>query len=331
MSNKITVLGSGAWGTALASNQAANGKTVTLWGRDPAQMQLMRESGRNDKYLSGVQLSTNLTFSDDLLESISGADIILLVTPAQTLADTAQKIAESIGSGTVIISCAKGINQNTGETMGQILHRIFPNHQVATLSGPSFAIDVASNLPTAVTIAADETKTALALCAALSNKNLRCYASNDQMGVDYGGALKNVLAIAAGIVHGRSLGASALAALTTRGFAELQRVALALGAQAETLSGLSGFGDLVLTSSSEKSRNFAYGAAIGRGEDLTHMKLAEGVKTAQIAASIAQNNNIDAPLIFAVNELLSGSINVDEAIAQLMARPLKSEAVIKPA
>lgn len=326
MSKKITVLGSGAWGTALASNQAANGQTVTLWGRDAAQMEHMRKTGENSKYLRGVKLSEALTYSDHVQDCVVNADIILLVTPAQTLAQTAQNITAHISDNAVLISCAKGIDQSTGETMGQILHRIFPGHQVATLSGPSFAIDVARNLPTAVTIAADETATALALCTTLSNKNLRCYASNDQLGVDYGGALKNVLAIAAGIVHGRSLGASALAALTTRGFTELQRVALSLGAQAETLHGLSGLGDLILTCSSEKSRNFAYGAAIGRGEDLANMKLAEGVKTAQVAAGIARANNIDAPLIFAVNELLSGSIDVDTAIAQLMARPIKSEA-----
>jgi glycerol-3-phosphate dehydrogenase (NAD(P)+) len=329
MSDKITVLGSGAWGTALASNQAANGKSVTLWGRDAAQLQLMRDTGRNEKYLSGIQLADTLGYEHDLQEAVRDADIILMVTPAQTLAATAEKIVPHIRSGAIIISCAKGIDQTTGETMGQVLHRIFPDHHVATLSGPSFAIDVAGNLPTAVTIAAGETETALALCAILSNKNLRCYASNDQLGVDYGGALKNVLAIAAGIVHGRALGASALAALTTRGFAELQRIALALGAQAETLNGLSGFGDLVLTCGSEKSRNFAYGAAIGRGSDLTNMKLAEGVKTARIAADIARENNIDAPLIFAVNELLSGSITVDTAIAQLMARPLKSESITR--
>ncbi|MEM8539910.1 MAG: NAD(P)H-dependent glycerol-3-phosphate dehydrogenase [Pseudomonadota bacterium] len=325
MSEKIAVLGAGAWGTALAASFAENGHRVTLWGRDAAQLRLMKETRSNVKYLPGVALSAGLNFEEKLGQSINTAEIILLVIPAQQIASIAEQISDLAQDGATLISCAKGIDQSTGHTMSQVLSRIAPQFNIAALSGPSFAADVVEGLPTAVTIAAIDMPKAMALCEKLSSSKLRCYASDDLAGVDYGGALKNVLAIAAGIVHGRDLGASALAAITARGFAELQRMALALGSKPETLTGLSGLGDLILTCASEKSRNFAYGVAIGRGDDLKNMKLAEGVSTAAIAANIAHDNNIDAPIIQTVSEILAGDLGVNEAIHMLLSRPVRRE------
>ncbi|MEM9573806.1 MAG: NAD(P)H-dependent glycerol-3-phosphate dehydrogenase [Pseudomonadota bacterium] len=325
MSEKIAVLGAGAWGTALAASFAENGHNVTLWGRDAAQLRLMKETRSNVKYLPGVTLPAGLNFEEKLSQSINTAEIILLVIPAQQIASIAEQIRDLAQDGATLISCAKGIDQSTGHTMSQVLSRATPQFNIAALSGPSFAADVVEGLPTAVTIAAFDMPKAMALCEKLSSSKLRCYASDDLAGVDYGGALKNVLAIAAGIVHGRGLGASALAAITARGFAELQRMALALGSKPETLTGLSGLGDLILTCASEKSRNFAYGVAVGRGDDLKNMKLAEGVSTAAIAAKIAQDNNIDAPIIQTVSEILAGDLGVDEAIHMLLSRPVRRE------
>lgn len=322
---KIAVLGAGAWGTALAAAMCKTSATTTLWARNAAHAENMRQTRENKTYLPNAQLPDALNTTSDLDEAIKQASIILMVIPAQQMAHMAQLIAPKIAQGTYIVSCAKGIEQETGQTMSQVLARACPTANIAALSGPSFAADVVSGLPTAVTLAAANYDDALTLCKMVSSAQLRCYASDDLLGVDYGGALKNVLAIAAGIVHGKGLGASALAATTTRGFAELQRLALALGAKQETLTGLSGLGDLILSCASEKSRNFTYGAAIGRGDDLSHMKLAEGVATASIAAKVASDNKVDAPLIQMVSAILGNTIGVDDALDQLLARPVKRE------
>lgn len=326
MTDKIAVLGAGAWGTALAASFASNGQIVTLWGRDAAQLTDMQNTRCNSKYLPSMTLPENLGYSSTLEGAVVGARIILLVIPAQQMTSVVERLTSLSQDEVTLISCAKGIEQTSGNTMSQVLKNSAPNCDIATLSGPSFAADVVKGMPTAVTIAAEIMPKAMALCEKLSSAKLRCYASDDLIGVDYGGALKNVLAIAAGIVHGRELGASALAAITARGFAELQRMALALGAQPETLTGLSGLGDLILTCSSEKSRNFAYGAAIGRGDNVADLKLAEGVATAAIAAKIAQQNDIDAPIVQTVSAILSGSLSVDQAIHMLLSRPVKREA-----
>lgn len=325
MSSKIAVLGAGAWGTALAASLAQNGQDVTLWGRDAAQLNAMEVTGHNERYLPGAKLPDRLNYSPALDKAVAEAGIILMVIPAQQMGSIATQLNELERSEVTLISCAKGIEKNSGRTMSQVLKASAPNCAIAALSGPSFAADVVNGLPTAVTIAADTMPNAMALCEILSSAKFRCYASDDLAGVDYGGALKNVLAIAAGIVHGRGLGASALAAITARGFAELQRMALALGSKPETLTGLSGLGDLILTCASEKSRNFAYGAAIGRGDDLSSLKLAEGVATAAIAAKTAQDNNIDAPIIQTISAILGEKLDVDEAIHMLLSRPVRRE------
>lgn len=322
---KIAVLGAGAWGTALAATLAGRYDQVTLWGRDGASLEAMRHSGRNDRYLPGIALPGSLNHEANLAAALTEADIVLAVIPAQSMRDTIAAAVDHIKADAIIVSCAKGIEQATGMTMTGVLAEVAPLHRHGVLSGPSFAADVVIGLPTAVTVAMGAMDQALDLARSLTTRNLRCYGSDDLAGVEYGGALKNVLAIAAGIVQGKGLGASALAALTTRGFAEMSRVTQALGGRAETLTGLSGLGDLILTCGSEKSRNFAYGAALGRGEPLAGLKLAEGVKTADIAARIVRDRNLEAPLIHAVHDVLAGTMSVDDAITTLLARPVKAE------
>lgn len=322
---RIAVLGAGAWGTALAASFVRAGHDCVLWGRDAETVGVINELKRNPRYLGGIALPDELTATADLGAALQRASVIVLAVPAQTLRAFLAGMLEQALPDAVFVSVAKGIDRETGHTMSEIIDEIAGIERSAVLSGPSFAADVAAGLPTAVTVAAHEMETAKALAGLLSSRTLRCYASDDLMGVELGGALKNVLAIAAGIVHGAELGASATAALTTRGFAELQRVAAALGGRPETLAGLSGLGDLILTCGSEKSRNFAYGAALARGEDLDNRPLAEGVFTASVAARLAREHGLDAPIISAVDAILAGRITIDEAMDGLMSRPLKTE------
>lgn len=322
---RIGVIGGGAWGTALAANEARAGHQVTLWARDAALVSAINKQHQNPHYLPGVTLPASMQATANLAEACETADILLLCVPAQTLASTVTRCDVHAPSDTIFVSCAKGIDRASGQTMTQAIANLTPNRSIAVLSGPSFAADVARFLPTAVIIAAHDKTAALQLCQTLSNDTLRCYASDDVLGAELGGALKNVLAIAVGIARGKGLGASAEASIIARGFAELTRIGTALGARAETLAGLSGMGDLVLTCSSEKSRNFAYGIAIGRGDSLDNLKLAEGALTASVAAHLVRAQKIAAPLIEAVDGILEKRASVDETIAALLSRPITTE------
>ena len=321
----VAVIGAGAWGTALAAAMTRAPGRVTLWGRDAAAIADVRDHRRNRAYLYDAQLPAGILATTDIADTLAGADHVLLAVPAQTLRAVLADLMPHLPAHALLVSCAKGIERDTGATMAGAMAEVAPDHPRAVLSGPSFAADVASGLPTALTLAMEELGAALAACEALARPGLRLYASDDMAGVEQGGALKNVLAIAAGIVDGRELGASAQAALTTRGFAEMSRLAVALGGRAETLSGLSGLGDLILTCGSAKSRNYAYGQAIGKSLPTEGLKLAEGVATAGIAARIARDRDIDAPIIAAVAAILDGALDVDDAVATLLARPLKPE------
>jgi len=323
--SRIAVLGAGAWGTALAASFARAGRDCLLWGRNDDSVAAINSRHRNPRYLGDIALPETLRATGNMAEALDGAGVIVLAVPAQTLRDFLADTRGSTAPGSVFVSTAKGIDRETGHTMSEIIDEVAGPERSAVLSGPSFAADVAAGLPTAVTVAAHDLDTAKALAEILSSRTLRCYASDDLMGVELGGALKNVLAIAAGIVHGANLGASAVAALTTRGFAELQRVADALGAKPDTLAGLSGLGDLILSCGSEKSRNFAYGAALARGEDLSNRPLAEGVFTASVAARLAHEHDLDAPIISAIDAILAGNLTVEAAMSELMSRPLKTE------
>ena len=323
----IAVLGGGAWGTALAHSQCLGGNDTTLWARDSETVAQIAASHENFRYLPGVSLSATLRATADAGDAMRGAACILIAIPAQVLRAVLQELTVHVPANTPLVLCAKGIERETGHLPSQIAAEFLPDNPACALSGPSFAVDVARGLPTAVTVAAQCADLAHELAGMLSAPNLRCYSSDDLTGVEIGGALKNVLAIAAGIVSGAGLGDSAQAALTTRGFVELRRVGAAFGARPETLMGLSGLGDLILTCGSPKSRNYAYGLALGRNEPVEGLPLAEGVATAGIAARLAGERNIEAPIIAAVASVLDGSLAVSDAITGLMARPLKAETV----
>ena len=320
--DRIGVVGGGAWGTALAQTAARAGRSVTLWEYDAVNAAHLADK-RESKFLPGVKLNDAIAVTVDL-GVVARNEAILLVVPAQAMRATLTALAPVIAPGTPLIACAKGIERGTHKFMTEIVAECAPAALPAILSGPSFAADVARGLPTAVTIAAADADVAHALAHAMNAGTFRPYHSTDVRGVELGGATKNVLAIAAGIVSGRGLGASALAAMTTRGFAELVRFGRACGAKTETMMGLSGLGDLILTCGTPQSRNFSCGVALGRGEAPSG-KLAEGVFTAPVLLEMARDRNVDMPISAAVAAVLDGSLTVDAAIESLLTRPLKSE------
>lgn len=324
-SPKITVLGSGAWGTALALAQARAGRNVVLWSRSADAARQINDRQGNDAYLPGIRFDAPFRTTADPAAALDDASLILAVIPAQSLREALSAISAHAPRNIPVVLCAKGIEKTTGKLMSAVLKDCLPDNPAAALSGPSFAADVARGLPTAVTVAAADIGLAGELAAALSTPVLRCYSSDDLIGVETGGALKNVLAIAAGAVRGAGLGASAEASLVTRGFVELRRIGAALGARPETLMGLSGLGDLMLTCSSPQSRNLAYGIALGRGESLDNRPLAEGAATAGIAAREAKRLGVEAPIITATAAILDGKLTIGEAVKSLLSRPLKSE------
>ena len=319
----VAVIGAGAWGTALAGVAARAGRDVVLYARDAAIAAEIAATRANPK-LPAVTLDPSVKVTDDIALA-AGADIILVATPAQNLREAAAAIAPYLAVTKPVIACAKGIERGTHKFMTEVIAEAAPNAIPAILSGPSFADDVAHGLPTAVTLAAKDEELAIALVQALGSATFRPYHTTDARGVEIGGAAKNVLAIAAGIVVGRQLGASAQAALTTRGFSELMRLGRACGARSETMSGLSGLGDLILTCSSPQSRNLALGIALGHGEPPPRGKLAEGEFTAPVLVELAASQNVDMPVSTAVAAILSGATTIDAAIESLLTRPFKAE------
>ncbi|HEX5779279.1 MAG TPA: NAD(P)H-dependent glycerol-3-phosphate dehydrogenase [Xanthobacteraceae bacterium] len=323
---RISVLGAGAWGTALANAVANELRPVTLYGRDAAAMHEIARS-RSNARLPGVAISSHVTPTVSL-EQAADAEILLLVVPAQSTHALATSLAPFLRPGTALVACAKGIEQGTHRFMTEILSDAAPAAKYGILSGPSFALDVARGQPTAVTLAAEDETLAQALADALRSPAFRIYHSTDVRGVEIGGAAKNVLAIAAGIVAGRRLGASALAALVTRGFAELARFGYTFGARPETLMGLSGLGDLILSCTAPQSRNYSFGMALGAGErpaEAAHGKLAEGAFTAGVLVEMARAQELEMPVSEAVADVLAGRLKIDEAIARLLARPTGAE------
>ncbi len=321
---RIGVVGAGAWGTALANAAARAGREVVLHARDPAQVAEMARLRENPRALPGIALHEAVRPTADLVAA-AGCDALLLVVPAQACREVLVALAPHLAGGTAVISCAKGIERGSRAFMSTVIAEAAPASVPAVLSGPSFASDVAAGLPTAVTLAAADAVLAEQLCDALGSSTLRLYFSTDVRGVEIGGAAKNVLAIAAGMVAGRRLGASAQAALVARGFAELLRFGRAFGARTETITGLSGLGDLILTTSGPQSRNFAYGLALGAGEP-PPAKLAEGAYTASVLVELAAAAGVDMPICAAVDAVLTGRLSIAGAIDALMARPQKAEA-----
>lgn len=319
----VAVIGAGAWGTALAMVAARAGRNVTLWARN-AEHAARIASSRENPRLPGVSLSQDIMVTSELALA-ARADMLLIATPAQHLRGAVSTFAPHLAKAVPVVACAKGIEHGTHKFMSDVIAEAAPQALPAILSGPSFADDVAQGLPTAVTLAARDDQLASALVQALGSPTFRPYHSTDVRGVEIGGAAKNVLAIAVGIAVGRKLGASAQAALTTRSFAELARFGRALGARGETLTGLSGLGDLILTCASPQSRNFALGLALGRGEPPPPGKLAEGEYTAPVLIELAASQNIEMPVSQAVASILGGSSTIDAAISGLLTRPFKAE------
>jgi glycerol-3-phosphate dehydrogenase (NAD(P)+) len=323
------VIGSGAWGTALAQTARLAGREVALWCREAEVANEINSTHRNPVFLPGVLLDPGVVATGDL-DAIAACDAILLVPPAQHVRASAEALAPLLRVGAPVVVCAKGLEQSTGKLMGEVLAEALPDATMACLSGPSFAADVARGLPAALTLACADADLGRRLAEAIGYRNFRLYWSDDLVGTQLGGALKNVLAIAAGIVDGRGLGASAHAALVTRGFAEMRRLGAALGARPETLAGLSGLGDLVLTCGSPQSRNMSLGRALGTGKKLAAVlgarrSVAEGVYTAAAAVKVAGEHGIEMPIAAAVHAIVTGALDVDTAIDALLSRPFRPE------
>jgi glycerol-3-phosphate dehydrogenase (NAD(P)+) len=324
----IAIAGAGAWGIALANVTARAGRRVTLAVRGAGTAAAIAQS-RESARLPGIRLDSRVAVTGAVADART-ADAVLLVVPAQALRAVATQLAPALAAGIPVVACAKGIERGTAKFMTEVIAESLPGTVPAILSGPSFAADVARGLPTAVTLAASDETLAAALANALGSATFRPYHSTDVRGVEIGGAAKNVLAIAAGIVAGRGLGASAAAALITRGFAELARFGKAFGARTETLMGLSGLGDLILTCSSAQSRNFSLGVALGKGQSPALAsrdgKLAEGAFSAGVLIEMAQKRGVDMPIAAAVAAVFDGKLDIDNAIESLLTRPFKAEA-----
>lgn len=325
----IGVIGAGAWGTALAQSFAKNGNAVILWARDPALAETINATHTNQNYLPGQSLNEKIIATSDIAAACA-ADILVPVVPAQYLRETLEKMAPYIAPGKPIVICAKGIEISTGKLMSHLAEEILPGAMIAVLSGPNFAHEVAQGLPAAATLACADANRIIPVRNALASKIFRLYVSDDVIGTQIGGAVKNVIAIVCGIVAGRNLGENTRAAVVTRGLHEMARLAETMGGKRETLMGLSGIGDLILTCSSMQSRNFSLGYALGQGKSLKDILnerhgVTEGVPTAQALASLAKAKGIDMPIVQALHAILSGRLDIDSAIEALLDRPLQAE------
>jgi glycerol-3-phosphate dehydrogenase (NAD(P)+) len=324
---RIAVVGAGAFGTALAAVVALTARhPVTLIGRDPQLIADLRAEGLHEAALPGIRLPDSLNYSSEP-EALQDADIVLFVMPSQAQADAARYYGPFLQKDAIVVTCAKGIDRLSGDILTDMLERELPDRDVAVLSGPGFAADIARGLPTAMAVAAADLAVAERLAQAISGRTFRLYASSDRIGVQLGGALKNVLAIACGIVEGGGIGDSARAALISRGLAEMSRFVVAKGGNAETARGLSGLGDLVLTATSHQSRNLRFGIALGRGEtvDPAHGTLVEGALAASVASRLAEQLGVGMPITDAVTAIIEGSLAIPDAIEQLMTRPITTE------
>ena len=325
----VGVVGAGAWGTALAQVCARAGLGVTLWAREAEVRESIAASGENTLFLPGIALDPSIRTTGDMADFAS-LDLILAVPPAQHARSVLAALAPQIHRTTPVLLCAKGVEQGSLKLMTEVAAEVLSGAPLAVLSGPSFAGEVARGLPTAVTLACPDEALGQAIAEAIATPTFRPYLATDMIGAEAGGAVKNVLAIACGVVEGRGLGRSAHAAVITRGFAEMTRLAVAIGAEAETLAGLCGLGDLVLTCSSPQSRNMSVGLALGRGETLDQalsgkLSVAEGVASAPAVQALAARHKIDMPICDAVSLLLSGRAGIEAVIAGLLARPLRVE------
>jgi glycerol-3-phosphate dehydrogenase (NAD(P)+) len=325
---KLGVIGGGAWGTALAQVAASGGRETLLWAREPEVVETINAHHENAAFLPGIGLSEAIRATGNLSD-LQGCDAWLVVTPAQHM----RSVLEEAGScDKPLVLCAKGIEESSGELLHKVAQQACPGAHIAVLSGPTFADEVARGLPTAVTLAAEDHALAERLRDRIAQPTFRIYLSDDVAGAEIGGAVKNVLAIACGVVEGKGLGQNARAALIARGFAEMTRFGMAFGARRETLAGLSGLGDLVLSCTSTSSRNYSLGKGIGEGRPAAELladrkTVAEGAFTAPVLARLARENGVDMPIVDAVDALIAGRANVDAVLGALLSRPPKAEAV----
>ena len=325
---KLGIIGGGAWGTALAQVAAAGGRETLLWALEPDVVQAINGRHENPVFLPSIALNREVRATSDLAE-LHGCDAWLVVTPAQHMRSV---LAEARDCAKPLLLCAKGIEERSGDLLHHVAKQACPKADVAVLSGPTFADEVALGLPTAVTLAAEDRGLAERLRDRLALPTFRIYVSDDVAGAEIGGAVKNVLAIACGVVEGKGFGQNARAALIARGFAEMTRFGLAFGARAETLTGLSGLGDLVLTCSSTSSRNYSLGKGIGEGRSAAELlsdrkTVAEGAFTAPVLARLARERGIDMPIVDAVDALIAGRANIDQVLEALLSRPPRSEGI----
>ena len=327
---RIGIVGAGAWGTALAQIMASAGREVSLWAREPEVVEAIDSERENKQFLPGVTLHDNVKATGSLTRATE-ADIILLATPAQHVRNTLQALKADLTDGKPLVICAKGIETETGYLMSHVAEEEIPLTNTAVLSGPTFAGELARGMPSAVTIAAGDNDTGEMLVENISTRNLRAYYSDDITSAQIGGAVKNVIAIACGVIYGLDLGESARAALVTRGLAEMGRLAAAMGARRTTLMGMCGIGDLMLTCTSTQSRNYALGCDLARGKSVEEILAArggavtEGIHTAEALMTMAKNHAVDMPISRAVYECLHEGKDINQAIDQMLERPLKPE------
>ncbi len=327
---RVGILGGGAWGTALAQSLRRAGRDVTLWAYEFETVSEINENHTNRVYLPGVALDSAIKATAKATD-LADADVLLLVAPSQFVRVAAREIAPQFAARKPVVICTKGFEEDTGGLMSEVVGSVLPEAQLAVLSGPSFAGEVARDLPVALTLACEGQELGASLTRALAHRTFRLYWTDDIKGAQIGGAVKNVLAIAAGIVEGRRFGASAHAALTPRGFAEQVRYGTKLGGRFETLTGLSGLGDLILTSFSTQSRNMSLGYALGQGQSLEEIlgarkSFTEGVHSAGAVVAIARKHGVEMPICEAVHSVVKGETSVDEAVEALLSRPLRAEA-----
>lgn len=328
---KIGIIGAGAWGSALAQSLANSGRDVILWAREPEVVAAINENHENNVFLPGIPLNENIKATESLA-SVADCDTLLLVTPAQYVRSTLESLKGDIAEGKPVVICSKGIEMETGLLMTQVAEQEVPNATIAILTGPTFAREIAQGLPSAVTIAAHDKDVAQEIRDGLASRNLRPYVTDDLLGTQIGGAVKNVIAIACGVIMGRGLGESARAALLTRGLAEMARLASAMGAQKETLMGMCGVGDLMLTCSSAQSRNYSLGISLGEGQKLEDIMrerqgkaVTEGVHTAAALTVMAKKHAVEMPISNAVYKSLVEGVGIEETIEKMLDRPLGTE------
>jgi len=330
---KIGVVGAGSWGTALANLLASKGYAIDWWVFEKEVNDQIRQSGENSVFLPGIKLSSNLFPSNDLAETVSDKDLVLVVVPSHVVRETSLNMADHLSPDTIIVSASKGIENKTHLTMTGVLQETLlniPPHRLAVLSGPSFAREVARNLPTVVTVASKDPAVAALVQQVMATPHFRVYTSEDVIGVELGGSLKNVIAIAAGVIDGLELGLNTRAALITRGMTEIRRLGIEMGANPRTFTGLAGFGDLILTCTGDLSRNHTVGKKIGQGEKVNDIlgpmrMVAEGVKTAQSVYNLSRKLGVEMPISHETYRILYEDLSPREAVVRLMTRDLKQE------